>query len=141
MSPLTAVQKCFHRALMILSAAHLNQRVVVTGGTVDGSKGRDEVLFGVLLTDCVSLQVLEYDGSTWTEKKERMTTAREQHAIVEVNLPALCSATGNLNPIYKRNTGKIRLVKSFNQAKVHLFWPKCSPGYKFVTKPPSPTNI
>ena len=47
----------------------------------------------------IPLQVLEYDGSTWTEKKETMTTARYSHAIVEVNLPTLCSATGNLNPI------------------------------------------
>jgi len=68
------------RALIILRAAHLNQRVVVTGGTVDRSKGRNEVL--------------EYDGSTWSEKKETMQTGRWLHAIVAANLPSLCPAMG-----------------------------------------------
>ena len=53
MSPLTAVQKCFHRAMYFLRAAHLNQRVVVTGGKDDERNSRDEVLCGILLTDCV----------------------------------------------------------------------------------------
>ena len=86
----------------------------------------------LIVLNLFSLQVLEYDGSTWSEKKETMKIARSYHATVEVNLPALCSATGNLNPIYKRNTGKIRLVKSFNQAKVLLFWPKLGWGDKWV---------
>ena len=103
MSPLIAVQKCFHRGLVSLRAAHLNQRVVVTGG-YDGSNYRDEVLCGVLypiVLNLLSLQVLEYDGSAWSEKKERMTTTRYGHAIVAANLPALCSAMGNLNLILK----------------------------------------
>merc|ERR1719507_16514 len=47
------------RALIVLRAAHLNQRVVVTGGKEldDEDNARDEVL--------------EYDGSTWSEKKEK----------------------------------------------------------------------
>ena len=48
----TAVQKCFHRrlrfGLVSLRAAHLNQRVVVTGGQDDGAKNRDEVLCAIL---------------------------------------------------------------------------------------------
>jgi len=68
------------RALFGLRAAHLNQRVVVTGGKDYGFNIRDEVL--------------EYDGSTWSEKKERMEIKRFRHAIVEANLPTLCSSTG-----------------------------------------------
>ena len=88
---------------MGLRAAHLNQQVVVTGGSDDDWNARDEVLCGVLyLIVLFSLQVLEYDGSTWSEKKERMEIKRFLHAIVEANLPTLCSTTGNLNPILKR---------------------------------------
>ena len=47
----------------------------------------------------IPLQVLEYDGSTWSEKKERMQIPGWYRAIVEANLPALCPATSNLNPI------------------------------------------
>ena len=96
MSPLTAVQKCFHRKLYFLRAAHLNQRVVVVAG--------DKVLTGILyliVLNLYSLQVLEYDGSTWSEKKERMQIPGYAHAIVAANLPALCSAMGNLNLILK----------------------------------------
>ena len=50
---ITAVQKCFHRTLFGLRAAHLNQRVVVTGGKDDEINASDEVLCGILLTDCV----------------------------------------------------------------------------------------
>ena len=101
----TAVQKCFHRGLWGLRAAHLNHRVVVAGGRDDGDNYRDEVLCGILhliVLKLFSLQVLEYDGSTWSEKKERMEIKRMNHAIVEANLPTLCSTTGNLNPILKR---------------------------------------
>ena len=45
---ITAVQKCFHRRLQGLRAAHLNQRVVVIGGQDDEYNVRDEVLRGVL---------------------------------------------------------------------------------------------
>ena len=86
-----------------LRAAHLNQRVVVAGGYGDGSY-RDEVLCGILyliVLNLYSLQVLEYDGSTWSEKKERMQIPGYAHAIVEANLPDLCSAKGNLNLILK----------------------------------------
>jgi len=68
------------RRLAGLRAAHLNQRVVVTGGKDDGRNYRDEVL--------------EYDGSTWSKKKETLQTPRSLHTIVAANLPALCSATG-----------------------------------------------
>merc|ERR1712037_665430 len=68
------------RALAGLRAAHLNQRVVVTGGKDDRRNYRDEVL--------------EYDGSTWSKKKETLRTPRSLHTIVAANLPALCSATG-----------------------------------------------
>ena len=47
-SPLSAVQKCFHRRLFGLRAAHLNQLVVVIGGQDDEYNVRDEVLRGVL---------------------------------------------------------------------------------------------
>jgi len=68
------------RRLVSLRAAHLNQRVVVTGGLDDQGNVRDEVL--------------EYDGSAWSEKKETMQTGRWLHAIVAANLPSLCSAMG-----------------------------------------------
>ena len=42
-TPLTYVQKCFHRPLIGLGAAHLNQKVVVTGGRDAGGNARDEV--------------------------------------------------------------------------------------------------
>ena len=96
----TAVQKCFHRELSGLRAAHLNQRVVVTGGMDDGFNIRDEVLCGILyliVLTLFSFQVLEYNGSTWSEKKEKMTMGHRSHAIIEVNLPALCPTRGNLN--------------------------------------------
>jgi len=67
------------RGLIGLRAARLNQRVVVAGGH-DGRKARAEVL--------------EYDGSAWSKKKETMTTGRFGHAIVAANLPSLCSARG-----------------------------------------------
>jgi len=67
------------RGLIGLRAARLNQRVVVAGGH-DGRKARAEVL--------------EYNGSAWSKKKETMTTGRFGHAIVAANFPSLCSAMG-----------------------------------------------
>ena len=44
------------------------------------------------------LQVLEFDGSAWTEKG-RLKIGRRYHAIVEANLPAICAGKGNLNSV------------------------------------------
>ena len=52
----------------------------------------------LVVLNLLSLQVLEYDGSAWSEK-ETMTTARIEHAIVAANLPSLCPAMGNLDQI------------------------------------------
>ena len=74
--------------------------VLLLDGMV-GGRNRDEVLCGVLyliVLNLLSLQVLEYDGSTWSEKKQAMTTKRAVHAIVAANLPALCPRMGNINP-------------------------------------------
>ena len=74
--------------------------VLLLDGVV-GGRNRDEVLCGVfylIVLNLFSLQVLEYDGSTWSEK-EAMQTARYNHAIIEANLPSLCPAMGNLNHI------------------------------------------
>mgnify|MGYP003327240732 CR=1 FL=1 len=52
----------------------------------------------LIVLNLFSLQVLEYDGSAWSEK-EAMQTARYRHAIVAANLPSLCPAMGNLDQI------------------------------------------
>jgi len=72
------------RRLFGLAAAHLNQQVVVIGGDdVEGNR-RDEVL--------------EYNGLTWSERKERLEKGRANHAIVEANLSSFCPAKGSLCP-------------------------------------------
>ena len=53
----------------------------------------------LIVLNLLSLQVLEYDGSAWSEKKVTMTAAHKYHAIVAANLPALCPAMGNLDKI------------------------------------------
>ena len=45
----------------------------------------------------LSFQVLEYNGSTWSERKERLEKGRANHAIVEANLSSFCPAKGDLN--------------------------------------------
>ena len=50
------------------------------------------------LFDCLKSQMLEYDGSAWTEKG-RMKIGRRYHAIIEANLPAICGGMGNLNSV------------------------------------------
>ena len=51
----------------------------------------------VVLHAFLSLQVLEYNGSTWSERKERLEKGRANHAIVEANLSSFCPAKGDLN--------------------------------------------
>ena len=99
---LSRVLLIFPRALTGLRAAHLNQQMVVTGGQ-HGSKDRDEVLCGIILLIMRNLscfKVLQYNNEerTWL-KIGRLERERSYHAIVEVNLDAICSAVGNLNPI------------------------------------------
>jgi len=70
------------RALSGLKAAHVNQQVVVTGGSDDEKNYRDEVLqYGYVGT---------YD--TWTQMTEKMKVPRGDHAVVEANLALLCTA-------------------------------------------------
>ena len=50
-----------------------------------------EMRWSYLIFDFLKSQVLEYDGSAWTEKG-RMKAGRYNHAVVEANLLAICPA-------------------------------------------------
>ena len=88
-----------------LKAAHLNQKVVVTGGRDWYGNYRDEVLGRILqlVMRCLAcLQVLQYNPSnkTWTKIGSMMKNGRAYHAVAEVNLVDL-ACVGNLNPVKK----------------------------------------
>ena len=50
-----------------------------------------EMRWNYLIFDFLKSQVLEYDGSAWTEKG-KMERGRNDHALVEANLLAFCPA-------------------------------------------------
>ena len=58
---------------------------------MDGLIGETSETRWNCLFDFLKSQVLEYDGSAWTEKG-RMESGRYNHAVVEANLPAICAA-------------------------------------------------
>ena len=58
---------------------------------MDGLIGETSEMRWNCLFDLIKSQVLEYDGSAWTEKG-RMERGRGDHAVVEANLLAICPA-------------------------------------------------
>jgi len=91
------------RALYALTAARLNQKVIVVGGTDVGYNGRDKVL--------------EYDGSAWTEKG-RIKRGRSGHAVVEANLLAICAAGRDTTQTEQGEIQKLRLAFEQEIAKL-----------------------
>ena len=85
----------FSRGLRGLRAALLHQYVVVAGGEDDENKFRDEVFLRNSSPDLspACLQVLRYFPlhNVWSEIGQ-MKRGVSGHAIVEVNLDAICSA-------------------------------------------------